>query len=53
MPKVDELRFLVSPALIGAGKRPFEGVRAHARLRLVRTEAFGSGLVNLTYAPGG
>lgn len=47
---VDELRFWVHPAAWGSGERPFQG-EAQARLRLLGSEAFDSGVTLLRYAP--
>jgi dihydrofolate reductase len=47
---VDELRFWVHPAVWGSGERPLQG-EAQQRLRLVGSEAFGSGVTLLRYEP--
>jgi dihydrofolate reductase len=47
---IDELRFWVHPAVWGAGERPFQGDE-QARLRLVGTETFDSGVTLLRYQP--
>jgi dihydrofolate reductase len=47
---VDEYRRLVYPVVLGSGKRLF-GEGAHMPLRLRETQAFGSGVVLLSYEP--
>jgi dihydrofolate reductase len=47
---IDELRFWVHPAVWGAGERPFQG-EEQARLDLVGTETFDSGVTFLRYEP--
>lgn len=47
---VDEMQLLVHPVLLGGGRRLFEG-NARTRLRTVSSEAFGSGIVKIVYAP--
>ena len=48
---VDELRLMVFPILLGAGRRLFEG-GAQSSLRLVESQAVGpDGVVILTYRP--
>ena len=47
---VDELRFWVHPAVWGRGERPLQG-EAQARLELLGSEAFDSGVTLLRYAP--
>jgi dihydrofolate reductase len=48
---VDELRLMVFPVLLGAGRRLFED-GARSSLRLVRSQAVGpDGVVVLTYRP--
>ncbi|SBT51610.1 dihydrofolate reductase family protein [Micromonospora auratinigra] len=47
---LDELRLLVHPIVVGHGQRLFEDTPTHP-LRLVASETFKSGVLNLTYAP--
>lgn len=47
---LDELNLLVHPIAVGKGQRLFEDTPTHP-LRLVSQETFGSGVLNLTYAP--
>ena len=46
---LDELKLLVHPVVVGTGRRLFEDTREH-RLRLVRSAALSSGVLDLTYA---
>jgi dihydrofolate reductase len=48
---VDELRVMVHPILLGAGKSLFETLKDHVRLERLRTTTFRSGNVLLTYRP--
>ncbi|MFC6022074.1 dihydrofolate reductase family protein [Plantactinospora solaniradicis] len=48
---VDELRLVTYPVVMGGGVRLFEESAEPTVLRLVDTQAFGSGVVVLTYAP--
>ena len=50
---VDELRLLVFPVVLGSGKRLFRHSTDSSYLQLVRTRAFGSGVVLLVYEPAG
>jgi dihydrofolate reductase len=47
---IDELRFWLHPAVWGQGERPFQG-EEQARLALVGSEAFDSGVTLLRYEP--
>jgi dihydrofolate reductase len=47
---IDELRFWIHPAVWGSGTRPLQG-EAQARLRLIGSEAFDSGVLLLRYEP--
>ena len=47
---LDELNLLVHPIAVGHGQRLFEDTPTH-RLRLVRQQAFSTGVLDLTYAP--
>ncbi len=47
---LDELHLLVFPVAVGRGKRLLDGVGEQMPLRLVATQAFGSGVVHLQYA---
>ena len=46
---VDELRLMVFPVVLGAGKRLFGETSSKKRLRLVGTQTIGDGVVVLTY----
>lgn len=48
---IDEYQMVVSPVVLGGGKRLFEGVREAAKLKLLDSKAFPSGVVMLRYAP--
>jgi dihydrofolate reductase len=48
---VDELRVMISPVLVGGGKRIFPGDGALRPLRLVDHEVTGTGAIIATYAP--
>jgi dihydrofolate reductase len=48
---VDELRVMVHPILLGAGKSLFWTMKDRLRLELTRTTVFSSGNVLLTYRP--
>jgi dihydrofolate reductase len=47
---IDELRFWLHPAVWGQGERPFQG-EEQARLELVGSETFDSGVTLLRYRP--
>jgi dihydrofolate reductase len=49
---VDELRFMIDPVVVGAGKRLFEEAPTSTPLRLVESETTSRGAVLLTYAVG-
>jgi dihydrofolate reductase len=48
---VDELRLMVYPVIVGAGKRLFTETPAKKRLRLVETKTFSDGIHVLVYWP--
>jgi dihydrofolate reductase len=48
---VDELRVMISPVLVGGGKRIFPGDGELRPLRLVDHEVTGTGAIIATYAP--
>jgi dihydrofolate reductase len=50
---IDEYRIMVFPIVVGCGKRLFGDRLEEAVLRLVDTQAFGSGVVVLFYRPAG
>ena len=50
---VDELRVMVHPILLGAGKSLFTGLRNRVPLKLETTTTFSSGNVLLSYRPAG
>ncbi|SDM51623.1 dihydrofolate reductase family protein [Nonomuraea jiangxiensis] len=47
---LDELKLLVHPIAVGHGKRLFEDTPTHP-LKLVKSETFETGVLNLTYVP--
>ena len=47
---LDELRLLVHPIVVGYGQRLFEDTAAHP-LKLVKSETFKTGVLNLVYTP--
>ncbi|NUW37617.1 dihydrofolate reductase family protein [Nonomuraea sp. SMC257] len=47
---LDELNLLVHPIAVGRGRRLFEDTPTHP-LKLVRSETFQTGVLNLTYIP--
>jgi dihydrofolate reductase len=49
---VDELHLFVFPLVLGSGERLFPEGGEPAKLTLAGTEAYDSGVVHLTYAPG-
>jgi dihydrofolate reductase len=50
---VDELRVMVQPILLGAGKSLFTGLKDRVPLTLQTTTTFSSGNVLMTYRPAG
>jgi dihydrofolate reductase len=50
---VDELRLMVFPVVLGAGKRLFGDTSDKKRLRLVDSKIVGDGVAVLTYEPAG
>ena len=48
---VDELRLMVYPVIVGAGKRLFTETTAKKNLRLVETKTFNDGVHALIYRP--
>jgi dihydrofolate reductase len=48
---IDEYLFAVHPAVLGTGKRVFDGMTSDLALRLVDAKAFDAGAVVLRYAP--
>lgn len=50
---IDEYRLIVNPVVIGAGKSLFTGITDRLNLRLLDTEALGSGNVLLRYQSAG
>jgi dihydrofolate reductase len=50
---VDEVRLMVFPAVVGAGKRLFGDTGGTKRLRLVDARTVGDGVAILIYRPWG
>src|SRR5262249_28972365 len=50
---VDELRLMVYPVVVGAGKRLFGETSQKQKLRLVETRVFDDGIQLLVYRPAG
>jgi dihydrofolate reductase len=50
---VDELRLMVFPVVLGAGKRLFGETSDQQRLRLADSKTVGDGVLVLTYEPAG
>jgi dihydrofolate reductase len=48
---IDELRLLVHPIVVGAGKRLFVDQDEGVPLKLVDAKTFSTGVLYLTYAP--
>lgn len=48
---IDEIRALVNPVVLGAGRPMFAAVKERLRLRLLGVRTFGSGVVELRYDP--
>jgi len=48
---IDEIQMVVNPVILGKGRTMFDGVANRPRLKLIKTRAFPSGLVLLTYSP--
>jgi dihydrofolate reductase len=48
---IDEYRLLVYPILVGSGKRLFKDGSEIAKLKLVETKTFGTGVVLMRYEP--
>ncbi|MFB4313912.1 dihydrofolate reductase family protein [Actinomadura sp. 21ATH] len=48
---LDELRLLVHPLVVGTGRRLFPDGTAPVPLKLVRSAAFATGVLDLTYRP--
>ncbi len=46
---VDELRMMIYPVIVGAGKRLFDGTSAKKRLRLAEAKTVGDGIQILVY----
>jgi dihydrofolate reductase len=48
---LDELRFIITPILLGGGKTVFSGIKKRHSLRLLSTRKFQSGNVVMIYEP--
>lgn len=48
---IDEYHFIVNPVAIGKGISPFGDAEERLKLRLIKSEAFGNGEVELCYEP--
>jgi dihydrofolate reductase len=48
---LDEIRVIVTPILLGAGKTVFDAIKKRYPLKLLSTKSFSSGNVVLTYEP--
>jgi dihydrofolate reductase len=48
---LDELRLMIHPLVLGSGGRLFENGTGEARLELVDSQPFATGVLNLTYRP--
>jgi dihydrofolate reductase len=50
---LDEIRILLNPIILGAGKPVFQGISGRLPLKLLRTRLFKNGNVLLVYQPAG
>jgi len=48
---LDEVRILLNPIILGAGKPLFQGIRERLKLKLLRTRLFTNGNILLVYQP--
>ena len=48
---LDELRIILTPILLGAGKTVFDAIKKRCPLKLLSTKSFKSGNVILIYEP--
>jgi dihydrofolate reductase len=48
---LDQLDLLLFPVVVGHGKRLFGGEGSQVGLKLAASQAFGSGVMHLTYQP--
>jgi dihydrofolate reductase len=48
---LDELRVMISPVVLRAGKTLFEGIQERQALKLLKTHLFNSGNILLHYEP--
>ncbi|HEX2231903.1 MAG TPA: dihydrofolate reductase family protein [Thermoleophilaceae bacterium] len=48
---LDELRLMINPVVLGAGKSVFRGAGGHLRVELLKSRGFSSGSVLLYYRP--
>jgi dihydrofolate reductase len=50
---LDEIRVMVNPLILGAGKPVFKGIQGRLKLKLLNTKTLGNGNVVLYYQPDG
>ena len=50
---LDELRLFVHPVVVGSGERLFDDGGDQVKLKLADSQAYGNGVLSLTYQPAG